>query len=585
MGVVNVTPDSFSDGGAWFTPEAAVAHGRELVAQGADLLDVGGESTRPGAERPSTAEELRRVLPVVEALSTAGAGVGRHDARRGGRRGAGCRRRARQRRQRRAGRPRDGAPWSRSGRCRSSPCTGAGTAATCRPGRSTTTSSPTSCASCAERVEALAAAGVQPEPSCSTPVSGSPRTPSTTGSCCAGSTRSWRWATASSSARPARPSWAPVGRTADDGSAAAGARRRHRGHHRARRPPRRLVRAGARRRRDGRRARRRRGAARLRGRSGERRVPRPHPAVRCAWPGVPRGLRARAPRGAGVRRRRRARRRPRPAGASDDLADTVNYGEIGAAALARIEGEPHDLIERLAELVAAGRPRAQPRSTRSRSRCTSRRRRSACRSATSTVSVTRAARSRCRSSSRSGRTCRAANSDPHDIGTGPPSTRSRTTRRSRVVAVVGAVRHRPGRRPRAADLRQRRRGRPAPRSRRRRCCASCTASRRRSTAAARCGGARAPSTSTSCSTATRHPAPTSPPTGPRLTLPHPRAHERAFVLRAVARGRPRRRAAPRGPGGAGRRPRREHSTRPACARTPTPDRPDQPDHRRRGDEN
>ena len=68
MGVVNVTPDSFSDGGAWFTPEAAVAHGRELVAQGADLLDVGGESTRPGAERPSTAEELRRVIPVVEAL-------------------------------------------------------------------------------------------------------------------------------------------------------------------------------------------------------------------------------------------------------------------------------------------------------------------------------------------------------------------------------------------------------------------------------------------------------------------------------------------------------------------------------------
>ena len=70
MGVVNVTPDSFSDGGAWFTPEAAVAHGRELLAQGADLLDVGGESTRPGAERPSTAEELRRVLPVVEALGT-----------------------------------------------------------------------------------------------------------------------------------------------------------------------------------------------------------------------------------------------------------------------------------------------------------------------------------------------------------------------------------------------------------------------------------------------------------------------------------------------------------------------------------
>lgn len=69
MGVVNVTPDSFSDGGEWFTPEAALAHGRELVAQGADLLDVGGESTRPGAERPSLEEELRRVLPVVEGLA------------------------------------------------------------------------------------------------------------------------------------------------------------------------------------------------------------------------------------------------------------------------------------------------------------------------------------------------------------------------------------------------------------------------------------------------------------------------------------------------------------------------------------
>ena len=70
MGVVNVTPDSFSDGGAWFTPEAAVAHGHELVARGADLLDVGGESTRPGAERPSAEEEQRRVLPVIEELGS-----------------------------------------------------------------------------------------------------------------------------------------------------------------------------------------------------------------------------------------------------------------------------------------------------------------------------------------------------------------------------------------------------------------------------------------------------------------------------------------------------------------------------------
>jgi dihydropteroate synthase len=75
MGVLNVTPDSFSDGGEWFTPEAALAHGRDLLAAGADLLDVGGESTRPGAERPPVAEELRRVLPVVEGLAAGGATV------------------------------------------------------------------------------------------------------------------------------------------------------------------------------------------------------------------------------------------------------------------------------------------------------------------------------------------------------------------------------------------------------------------------------------------------------------------------------------------------------------------------------
>ncbi|MFK4082694.1 dihydropteroate synthase [Kribbella sp. NPDC020789] len=73
MGVVNVTPDSFSDGGEWFEPAAAVKHGRELLAEGADLLDVGGESTRPGAARPAPAEEIRRVLPVIEALAAEGA--------------------------------------------------------------------------------------------------------------------------------------------------------------------------------------------------------------------------------------------------------------------------------------------------------------------------------------------------------------------------------------------------------------------------------------------------------------------------------------------------------------------------------
>ena len=75
MGVVNVTPDSFSDGGAWFEPDAAVAHGRDLLAARADLIDVGGESTRPGAQRPPVGEELRRVLPVVAALARAGAVV------------------------------------------------------------------------------------------------------------------------------------------------------------------------------------------------------------------------------------------------------------------------------------------------------------------------------------------------------------------------------------------------------------------------------------------------------------------------------------------------------------------------------
>jgi dihydropteroate synthase len=73
MGVVNVTPDSFSDGGAWLDPDAAIAHGRRLVAQGAAILDVGGESTRPGADPVSASEELRRALPVVEGLADAGA--------------------------------------------------------------------------------------------------------------------------------------------------------------------------------------------------------------------------------------------------------------------------------------------------------------------------------------------------------------------------------------------------------------------------------------------------------------------------------------------------------------------------------
>src|SRR4051795_7344539 len=73
MGVVNVTPDSFSDGGLFLEPGAAVSHGEQLVAEGAEILDVGGESTRPGADPVPAAEELQRVVPVVERLSVGGA--------------------------------------------------------------------------------------------------------------------------------------------------------------------------------------------------------------------------------------------------------------------------------------------------------------------------------------------------------------------------------------------------------------------------------------------------------------------------------------------------------------------------------
>jgi dihydropteroate synthase len=68
VGILNVTPDSFSDGGQFFSLEAAVAHARELVAEGAEIIDVGGESTRPGADPVSLPEELRRVIPVIDRI-------------------------------------------------------------------------------------------------------------------------------------------------------------------------------------------------------------------------------------------------------------------------------------------------------------------------------------------------------------------------------------------------------------------------------------------------------------------------------------------------------------------------------------
>jgi dihydropteroate synthase len=75
MGILNVTPDSFSDGGRWAEPDAAIRRGHELLAEGADILDIGGESTRPGATRPLVEEELSRVVPVISALAGAGAVV------------------------------------------------------------------------------------------------------------------------------------------------------------------------------------------------------------------------------------------------------------------------------------------------------------------------------------------------------------------------------------------------------------------------------------------------------------------------------------------------------------------------------
>jgi dihydropteroate synthase len=83
MGIVNVTPDSFSDGGAFLRADAAISHARALVGEGADILDVGGESTRPGAEPVSAEEELRRVLPVLEGIASWATESGSHEDPRG----------------------------------------------------------------------------------------------------------------------------------------------------------------------------------------------------------------------------------------------------------------------------------------------------------------------------------------------------------------------------------------------------------------------------------------------------------------------------------------------------------------------
>tara|TARA_B100000900_G_scaffold376912_1_gene359947 strand:+ start:560 stop:1396 length:837 start_codon:yes stop_codon:yes gene_type:complete len=75
MGIVNVTPDSFSDGGKFFSPEFAITHASKLIRQGADIIDIGGESTRPGAEQVPESEELKRVIPVIEKIRIENPGI------------------------------------------------------------------------------------------------------------------------------------------------------------------------------------------------------------------------------------------------------------------------------------------------------------------------------------------------------------------------------------------------------------------------------------------------------------------------------------------------------------------------------
>ena len=163
MGVVNVTPDSFSDGGSWFEPEAADRSRPGARGDGADIVDVGGESTRPGAERPSVSEELRRVLPVIEALADEGVVVSVDTMR-----------------AEVAARPSTPGPpssttsagawrtptwsrWSPSAAARTSPCTGAGTAPRCRARAVYADVVGEVCAELAARRDAILAAGVAPE--------------------------------------------------------------------------------------------------------------------------------------------------------------------------------------------------------------------------------------------------------------------------------------------------------------------------------------------------------------------------------------------------------------------------------------
>ena len=331
MGVVNVTPDSFSDGGAWFDARGGDRpRPRARRRRAPTSLDVGGESTRPGRRAAEPGEELRRVLPVIEALSAAGVvGVGRHDARRGRRRGPRRRRGARQRRQRRAGRPRHGAAGRRARRCRSSPCTGAGhSTRDAEPGASTTTSSARYAPSWptrrrgARRGRRRARSDIVLDPGLRVRQARPPQL----GAAGATSTRSSPWATgarrhvAQDLPRPDR------GRPTEPTRA-----RRSSATSPPRRPAWSCAAAGV-------------WGVRVHDVAGDASTPstcrcprtvaahamtRPHPPARRRGRGLPRRPRRREARRPGVRRRRRASSVDlAAAGASDDLDDTVNYAEV-----------------------------------------------------------------------------------------------------------------------------------------------------------------------------------------------------------------------------------------------------------------
>ena len=170
MGIVNVTPDSFSDGGRFLDPDAAVAHGLELVAAGADLLDVGGESTRPGAEPVDEDEELRRVLPVVRRLAAEAGVPVSIDTSKAAVAAAALDAGATIVNDVSAGADPEMFARGRGRRCRASwSCTCRASRARCSTTRTTTTSSPRSATSSLDRLAAARAAGVDDGALCADP--------------------------------------------------------------------------------------------------------------------------------------------------------------------------------------------------------------------------------------------------------------------------------------------------------------------------------------------------------------------------------------------------------------------------------